>query len=187
VSGIASAPPPDRRCKGATSSGPCKRWTAPGRDWCNAHDPDPAHQGLITRSPHEANRLRRVKNAKEKADALEQDQLRRLGLKAMTTARAERHREELLDKLFEHALGDDKRSSIQALSIIFDRTMGKVPQGNINLNASLAGGDTTQLSAALQALPAEDRLELLRQRMGLSPAPTQIADAEVMEMEQEEA
>jgi hypothetical protein len=90
---VSSFPQPDdsRRCTGVSKKNGkrCGNWAIQGTDpgLCSAHSPDSAN--LILRDPHEAKRRSTERANQRKREAEERDELRRLGLKAMTTKRAE--------------------------------------------------------------------------------------------------
>jgi hypothetical protein len=134
----------------------------------------------VVSDPRGSRTKRAALRSRKIQDAEERDQLRRLGLKAQTAARAESERDRLLDRLFEHAYSDNPRISIQALQIIMDRVLGKPLQGTVNLHG--VGGSPQEMVDQLRAqLPdAEERRAIARARFGLSSP----QDADVIDQEE---
>jgi hypothetical protein len=168
---VSSFPQPDdsRRCTGVSKKNGkrCGNWAIQGTDpgLCSAHSPDSAN--LILRDPHEAKRRSTERANQRKREAEERDELRRLGLKAMTTKRAENERERLLDQLFQHAFSPDSKVSMQALQVIFDRVLGRPTQSTLTINASADAQAVEGLREALQQIRPEERRLIARERLGL--------------------
>jgi hypothetical protein len=155
------SPSEEQRCQGYSkrSQKPCPNYAMQGEAYCQAHHPDLSKRSLVGRDPSAAQARRNEKRRQKRIEAEEKGMERRLGLKAMTAARAERHREELIDKLFEHALSKDARISMAALTTIYDRVLGRPTQSQLNLNADL---ESNPIAAAFLEMSPEERRQLLQ-------------------------